>query len=406
MSYTVVKITTYYKAFLSDYYDRHPEVKDWTYSAQYDHLMAQAFGLADYYSKHFREIGVESYEIFANVTPMQEAWAKENGIAGNATQIVEAQLLKYKPQVIIFEHATFFSSDWIASLRHTLPSLKLMFGYCCSPFTPDQYLQFKVFDAVIICSELFRNYFNNIGIKSIELQHAFEPSILNLIEKDNQFPKSDFIFIGSIWSGEGYHTQRSIIMDQLFNLNIKPEFYGNIEYTQPLLLYAKQLVWLFANLLKKNGFHSYAKDIPLLRKAIEINSLPRNPKISKLLRNYIKHPVYGLNMYKALSKSKIGLNIHADIASGYAANMRMFEVTGVGSCLLTDWKPNLNNFFDIENEIVTYKSTDECIAKVKWLIENPNDRNRIAENGQKRVLSQHNYSNRVNKLNDFILMQL
>jgi len=51
-------------------------------------------------------------------------------------------------------------------------------------------------------------------------------------------------------------------------------------------------------------------------------------------------------MYKALSRAKIGFNIHADIASDYAANMRMFEVTGVGSCLITDWKPNLHELFE------------------------------------------------------------
>ena len=51
--------------------------------------------------------------------------------------------------------------------------------------------------------------------------------------------------------------------------------------------------------------------------------------------------------------------------------------------------------FDIDNEIVTYKSIDECIEKVKWLLKNPLESKKIALAGQARTLKDHSVENRV-----------
>ena len=40
---------------------------------------------------------------------------------------------------------------------------------------------------------------------------------------------------------------------------------------------------------------------------------------------------------------------------------------------------------------LTYKSTDECIDKVKWLLSHPNELKQIAEAGQKRTLKDHTF---------------
>jgi spore maturation protein CgeB len=61
----------------------------------------------------------------------------------------------------------------------------------------------------------------------------------------------------------------------------------------------------------------------------------------------------------------------------------------VGSCLLTDNKSNLKDLFDIDNEIVVYGSHEECAEKIKWLLQNDLERERIAASGQKRTLENH-----------------
>lgn len=63
------------------------------------------------------------------------------------------------------------------------------------------------------------------------------------------------------------------------------------------------------------------------------------------LKKRIYPPVYGRGMYYKLAQSKLVLNVHADSSPEYAPNVRLFETTSVGTCLLTDWKKNKNDLF-------------------------------------------------------------
>jgi len=105
-------------------------------------------------------------------------------------------------------------------------------------------------------------------------------------------------------------------------------------------------------------------------------------------------------MFKQLSNSKITLNVHGGVAGNSAVNMRLFEVTGVGSCLLTDWKKNLNELFEIDKEVIAFKTADECIEKTKWLLNNPDEREKIAKAGQARVLKDYNFEIRARQLDE------
>ena len=82
--------------------------------------------------------------------------------------------------------------------------------------------------------------------------------------------------------------------------------------------------------------------------------------------------------------------------------MRLFEATGVGSCLLTDWKENLSDFFIPDVEVVTYRSSQEATEKVKFLLEHPEQRRAIALAGQRRTLSEHTYKQRAQQLDALI----
>ena len=54
--------------------------------------------------------------------------------------------------------------------------------------------------------------------------------------------------------------------------------------------------------------------------------------------------------------------------------------------MVTDWKKNLNDIFEIDTEVVAFKTPEECIEKVKWLLNNPTEREKISRAGQRRVV--------------------
>jgi spore maturation protein CgeB len=101
--------------------------------------------------------------------------------------------------------------------------------------------------------------------------------------------------------------------------------------------------------------------------------------------------VYGLEMFRVLAESRITLNAHIALSADSASNMRLFEATGVGACLLTDWKPDLHEIFEPEVEVVTYTSPEDCVAKARRLLSDEGLRSSIAAAGQRRTLRDHTF---------------
>ena len=99
-------------------------------------------------------------------------------------------------------------------------------------------------------------------------------------------------------------------------------------------------------------------------------------------------------MFRQLRDSRVALNTHIDISTHSASNMRLFEATGVGACLLTDWKENLGDLFEPDAEVVAYRDAEECVEKAKYLLAHESRRRDIAAAGQRRTLREHTFASR------------
>jgi spore maturation protein CgeB len=78
--------------------------------------------------------------------------------------------------------------------------------------------------------------------------------------------------------------------------------------------------------------------------------------------------------------------------------MRLYETTGVGTLLLTDWKQNLHEMFEPDTEVVAYRTSEECVQKIRYFLEHEDERARIAKAGQARTLRDHTYRSRMAEL--------
>jgi len=107
-------------------------------------------------------------------------------------------------------------------------------------------------------------------------------------------------------------------------------------------------------------------------------------------------------MYRILAESQIGLNRHIDLSERFANNMRLFEATGVGTLLLTDWKDNLHELFEVGKEVVAYRTPQECAELVKHYLEHDGERRAVAKAGQERTLRDHTYQQRMKELADIV----
>jgi glycosyltransferase involved in cell wall biosynthesis len=133
---------------------------------------------------------------------------------------------------------------------------------------------------------------------------------------------------------------------------------------------------------------------------------PAQPSVDARIARRARPPLFGLDMFRQLSASRVALNTHIDISTHSASNMRLFEATGVGTCLLTDWKENLGELFEPDAEVVAYRDAEECIEKVKYLLRHDARRRDIAAAGQRRTLRDHTFESRAALIDDIIREEL
>ena len=397
MSLKFIKISSYYRDFLNQYYQQNPRIVKACYDEQHRHLMNQYFAWSDNYGRILAEKGMETMEIVANALPLQKAWAKENGLSPDLSpdSILLEQIRKFRPHIIYFQDSVTYNGNFVKKIKADHPQLKLCIGNVCAPFSSMQTEAFRVFDYFTVCSPFFQKLLEKYGIPSVNIPHAFDPRILDKIRGDHSYPETPLVFMGSIFAGEGMHSTRRQILEQLVNEGLSFTFYGNLPDRSLIALLKKQASFVAARTLDGMGFKWLTDIIKPIRKGRAHERMPRRLTLSKELYKKALPPVFGLDMFNALSKAAIGFNNHGDCVGDYAANMRLFETTGVGTCLITDHKSNIEDFFKVDEEIVTYQSPGECTEKIRWLIQHPEECREIARKGQQRTLKDHNIASRV-----------
>ncbi|MCK7527363.1 MAG: hypothetical protein MZV64_62045 [Ignavibacteriales bacterium] len=96
-----------------------------------------------------------------------------------------------------------------------MPSIKLVVGWLCAPYTEENKKSLAACDFVFSCSEHFLAQLKSAGIKCYRLNHAFELSLLTQINEKNNYPNNDFLFVGSFFPGSELHDMRMKIIEKL-----------------------------------------------------------------------------------------------------------------------------------------------------------------------------------------------
>jgi spore maturation protein CgeB len=377
-----------------------------SFEEQHAALMADASGWADFWSVAFEKLGHSMIDVVSNAESMQRAWAMENGVAYDEAKwlfdITTARVVAFQPDVLFVNDYATFPASYLKHLRSACPSIKLMLGWCGAPYRDGSV--FKEFDIVLSSAPELVQHFIEQGHRSVLVSHAFEPRILNRLDQPTTIPV-DFGFIGSIAKKQGFHHEREALLLSLLE-KTSLELWATIEQSSWNLwaqIRSRQLVYDLAHAAKRIGVPESMLRIGLTGKALKWKERPAlPPPLHPRLIRAARAPLFGVEMFAQLAQSRISLNSHIDMSQQYASNMRLYEATGVGSCLLTDWRPNLSELFEPDTEVVTYKNADECIEKVRYLLDHEEQRQAISRAGQKRTLRDHTFDNRAAQLDDLI----
>ena len=316
-------------------------------------------------------------EIISNNEKLQTQWAFENQIKFTRNNwfydILFAQIEKFRPNVFFAHDRKCLNKEFIKKVRNSIPEVELIIGWDGVDLKDGNL--YSTADVVLTPVEFITENYKKLGLKSYTLPFAFEKTINKKIKPIQLI--TDLSFVGSVFIGKGSHNKRREYLMELSRAGFKDfNLSGSCDVFDDIL--SKKT----ASLIKNEGLTG-------LWNAYQIK------RISKV-------SLYGLDMYNKFACSKIVLNTHIDLAGNNAGNIRLFEATGVGSCLLTDYKENLTNYFKIDEEIVVFKNKGELLEKVNFLLKNEKIREKIAKAGQKKTIEHHNYNFRSKNLIEII----
>jgi len=368
--------TLLYPSFIEKVYSNHLHLLSASYKTQLNTIINEGTGWLGTWSHYFNR--VDDFELETCITNSKSAqlvWAQENEVRVNDTnwkeKVLVSQIQEYSPD-ILFAHDAWTFKSLLTQLKTIVPSIKLIFGWD-GVLLHDLNL-YKDYDLILSPVKETVKYYSGNKKYSYEFNFGFQPEILKRLI--NGKPKFDCTFVGQI-DTSGQHSERFQMLSELSKS-------VTIDLWTPSLGFDD---W------KRYFYHQFKR---LLR--LKISECVKVNQFRKLNHG----DVYGLEMFQIIADSKIVLNKHINQVGNYAANKRLFEVTGAGACLVTDYKENLKYLFDIDREIVTYRSIEELISKVRYLLNNEEERKRIAKAGQEKTLSDHNYQLRFDAFRKYL----
>lgn len=407
-----MKISRLYPVYIDGLYEAHPNWKDLPYDEQMRHVLDDGFWWADFYTSAFTNLGYETQEIIANARILQKKWAQEHDLKIDGDnwqkQILFEQIKDFKPDVLLVTNGlSVLKAEDVAHIRDIHPELQLAFVVTGAPATDWQ--MYRAYDFVVSNIPELVHQYREAEIEAHLVHHAFEPRLLNVLDIPDD-PLYDLIFTGSIIEIDQYHNERKVLIDAL--MKQAPLDLWTVASTYPwtatYTTMAKQVFYDVVRRMQHMGLsEAVLRRMPIVSRVMNWSTRPAFPAgFPSHMANRIHTPVYGHEMYELLGASKLVFNTHIDVSAHSASNMRLFEVTGVGSCLVTDWKDNLPELFEPDTEVVTYQNIDECVEKVNYLLEHDDERRKIAEAGQARTLRDHTVSQRVAQLHELIELHL
>ncbi len=375
----ILILTSDYPTFVNSLYLENDGLEDRSYQEQWAIRADSMFGMADFYSRAFRELGHQAEEVFASLSPLLLKWGEANGVRptwferfvdlvrwkrkrfcayrGRMLRLTSERIRMTRPDLVLNHDMSLFDSEFFRPLRG---SIRFLVGQQA-------------------CTEVWR------GNSS-----QWTPFI-----KTNQDWSIYDLIISSMPSSVEWFANRGANA-RLNRLGIDTQRVAEINPSGRR--YNVSFIGSFSE-----AHSSRLRDLEQVGQQMDIDVWAPRGEIpgTSVLRKCYHGEAFGRRMFQTLSDSRITLNHHGNVRP-HANNCRLFEATATGTLLLTDWKPDLHELFEPEKEVATFSSPEECAEQAERYLKDASSRDSVAAAGRRRCLAEHSYTCRMRDLLDHL----
>jgi hypothetical protein len=384
----VFMLWTYYPDYLDYFYKKNDDLAILPFEDHRQKIFDDCFGWPAALAEFMNDNGYDVEFVIENDKILQQKWAIENDI-GNINgsswreKIVLSQIKKHQPDLLLIPNPTNDHYRYIDGASGDYKRLAFYLGHDVSN------------DKLIDRADMLLASIRAIVEKANpEIDNLYDLGIFfpdKILDKTANIGKIyDVVFAGSISSE---HHRRAEILSYLIENGVDLKVYSQL----PNIGFSSQLRKIVGDAVKRRDFK---KVLIGLKNMLFPSNFHRNIRI---LSKVCMPPVYGIDFYQCLASAKICLNIHIDLATDFSGNMRMYECTGVGACMVTDKKITNSELFDVNNEIIEFSSKEHLLHILRDAeLDNYADVAKIAKKGQLKTLSRYTVSRSLDSLNTIL----
>ncbi|MEO6054782.1 MAG: glycosyltransferase [Chthoniobacterales bacterium] len=118
------------------------------------------------------------------------------------------------------------------------------------------------------------------------------------------------------------------------------------------------------------------------------------------------HPMPAQDDYQTIvAESAVSLGINRYPSFRYPldkpdtySRLRDIEAPMLGACYLTEWTAGIDELYDLDKEIATYRDADELVSQARRLLADDNRRTLLRKNGQHRALTEHSVGRTIERI--------
>ena len=144
------------------------------------------------------------------------------------------------------------------------------------------------------------------------------------------------------------------------------------------------------NLNLTNSFTTVPTKNPALRWISDrLDVIPTGSQVKMMGKKWLTSVKHSLPVAPAVEHSQNPVQQYPDQIKG-----RNFEIPGCSGFVLTGKADNLENYYQIGQEVVCFENNDDLIDKVRYYLKHDDQRAAIAQAGYERTLRDHTYAQR------------
>ncbi len=322
------------------------------FQAQIDVFVADRFGAAHFLSPVL-ERASDAFFTNADDEAVQRQWAEENGMPSKVTleQILLAQVEAHRTEVFYNLDPMRYSSDFVRKLPGCV---RKSFAWRAAPIPG---ADFSAYDLMLCNFPSILESYRARGWQAAYFAPAHDP-VMDTYAANDVRPV-DILFVGGYTR---HHRRRAELLEAVAGLAGRYRVRMHLDSSR----------------LTKLSESPLGSLLPL--------GQHRRPAT---IRQVSQGPLFGLDLYEALSQAKIVLNGAIDMAGADRGNMRCFEAMGCGALLLSD-EGNYPDGMLPDRTMKTWSSPLDAVKQVEALLGNAAASAHLARAGHDMVT--HEYS--------------